>query len=757
MCLIFASFFEVGFSDDGHHLWQKQYDIEGDDLCQDVSSNNEEPDKTINIAIKELRKGWKGNSARLILTDGSSNVQATVKGKVIEADITKHQNFEGFEVNVQDGNLTVSSPTPYGILYGTYSVLRQQAIQKCVVADTSYSESPAFPYRILNHWDNHDGTVYRGYAGPSIFYNTDSLLQKLSVELDWRYFYTQRWLLEAYGRACASVGINGAIINNVYTGEDDLLFDDFAKGKIAWYHQILNPYGVVIYVSLRFDSPIVWGNLSTCDPRNLDVQKWWKQKIDRLYNDFPALGGVLIMPEAEGRTKPSDYDCPLNEAANLIARIIAPYGGLLLWRTEMNDLEKGTSEEIMDPALREYIAYTPEDGKFDDNVILQVRQGTICNQTLEPHNPLFVSMPNTALMPEFQLPLEYLGHRNHLVYLAPSWKSTLQEIGYNYKTTNWRGICGVANIGSLPTFCGHYISQANWYAFGRFAWNPEISAEQMAEEWIDQTLLMPAYGLSTKEEKAVQKAITTKGYNPKDTISWHKLTFTNTALAKNPSAQEISQAKHNILVSMMSSYDLAVSFTQPFGLANQTAAVHHYGPGFWNEGDGIHPATSALYYSKVDSLGIGFDRKKNIDKAVEIVSKKIGKKAIMPWSDNLIQDKKYRLWFKHESWRVIWPLMTRNYANIMKRTHQETVRWQSLRPIIDKLIGDDIFAHCLTEEIDAEWWRDASLQYFSSISGMPIPPSVKINHGDLEFLKNIDLEIGTYGWPYQWDLEKKRL
>lgn len=757
--LIFLSFVCIyGFADDGHHLWLKQYDVEGDDLCLDVSADNAEPNKTINIALLELRKGWQGPSARLHITGGkSTTTSANVQGRVIEAEVVRNQSFEGFEVRVKDGNLTVNASSAYGVLYGTYSALRLQALQKKVVRDTVYFESPAYQYRILEHWDNHDGTIYRGYGGPSIFYKTDSLLYNLSRELDWRYFYTQRWLLEAYGRACASVGINGAIINNVYNTEDDLVLDDFAKGKIAWYHQILNPYGIVIYVSLRFDLPMTAGGLDTCDPNDPRVYNWWKHQIDRLYEDYPALGGIQIMPEAEGRTKPSDYNCSQHEAANMFAQFLAPYSGVLLWRTEMTDLEKGTADEITDPALREYITYTPEDGKFADNVILQVRQGPICSQPREPHNPLFVSMQNSAVMPEFELPLEYLGQRNHLVYLAPSWKQTQEEIGYKRDATNWKGISAVANVGSLPSFCGHYVSQANWYAFGRFAWNPDLSAEQMADEWIEQTLLMPAYGMSTKEEKSVQKAITTKGYNPNDTVSWHKLTFTNTALASNPSPEELAKAKRNIMSGLMGSYDLAVQFTQPFGLTHQAAPVHHYGPAYWYEGDGVHPATSSLYYSQADSEGIGFDRKKNIEDAVALVSKKTGKKAPMPWSENVMQDKQYRLWFKHESWNVIWPLMTRHYTGLMKKTRQETVKWQSVRPIVDKLIGDDIFAHCLTEEIDAEWWRDAFLQYFSQVSGMPIPSTVKINHGDLDFLKAVDLGIGTYGWPYQWDLEKKRL
>ena len=755
--LCFIAVMAGAYADDGHHLWLKQYDIEGDDMCADVSADNTEVDKTINVALLELRKGWRGKSARLHVADGKTTTTASVQGKVIEAGVVRQQSFEGFEVRVKDGCLEVSAASAYGVLYGTYSALRLQALQKGVVRDTTYTESPAFKYRILDHWDNRDGTIYRGYAGPSIFFNTDSLLKKLSIELDWRYYYTQRWLLEAYGRACASVGINGAVINNVYNSEDEQLLTEKGMAFLAWYHQILNPYGVILYVSLRFDLPMSMGGLKTCDPRDPDVQKWWKNRIDMLYNDFPALGGILMMPEAEGRKKPSDYNCSQHEAANAIAQCMAPYGGMLLWRTEMTEMETGESDDITDPALREYIEYTPEDGKFADNVILQVRQGPVCSQPGEPHHPLFVSMPNTAMMPEFELPLEYLGQRNHLVYLAPGWKRLQSEIGFDAKNTNWKGITAVANIGSLPSFCGHYVSQANWYAFGRFAWNPALSAEQMADEWIEQTLLMPAYGMSTKEEVSVQKAVSTKGYNPNDTISWHKLTFTNTALTNNASAADVANAKRNIMTIMMGSLELALDFTHPYGLTHQAAPVHHYGPAYWDEGVDGCPASSALYYSRADASGIGFDRKDNIGKAMAIVTAKTGKKAPAPWSDSLVKSKQYRLWFRHESWDVIWPLMTRHYANLMKRTRQETVRWQSVRPFVDKLIGDDVFAHCLTEEIDAEWWRDAFLQYFSSVSGMPIPATVKISHGDLDFLKAIDLGIGTYGWPYQWDLEKKRL
>ena len=396
---------------------------------------------TIAIAIAELKNAWKGDPVLL-------EKKKTGRG-------------DGFAITSSEHQVRILSSTETGLLYGAYSLLRMQAAGQLTVP-LSVTEQPAYDLRILNHWDNPDGTVERGYAGRSLW-NWEELPGTLSP----RY--------EAYARANASVGINGTVLNNVNASPQVLTTGSLEKVKAL--ADVFRSYGIKVYLSVNFASPIRLGKLDTADPLDKEVIGWWKQKVKEIYAMIPDFGGFLVKANSEGQPGPCDFGRTHAEGANMLADALKPYGGIVMWRAFVY------SPTDSDRAKQAYLEFMPLDGQFRENVIVQIKNGPIDFQPREPYSPLFTAMKQTPMMVEFQITQEYLGFSNHLAYLAPLWEEFFGEV----RPDRLKAAAGVANIGTDVNWCGHHFAQANWYAFGRLAWNPEESTESITSDWIKST------------------------------------------------------------------------------------------------------------------------------------------------------------------------------------------------------------------------------------------------------------------------------
>ena len=396
---------------------------------------------TIAIAIAELKNAWKGDPVLL-------EKKKTGRG-------------DGFAITSSEHQVRILSSTETGLLYGAYNLLRMQAVGQLTVP-LSVTEQPAYDLRILNHWDNPDGTVERGYAGRSLW-NWEELPGTLSP----RY--------EAYARANASVGINGTVLNNVNASPQVLTTGSLEKVKAL--ADVFRPYGIKVYLSVNFASPIQLGKLDTADPLDKEVIGWWKQKVKEIYALIPDFGGFLVKANSEGQPGPCDFGRTHAEGANMLADALKPYGGIVMWRAFVY------SPTDSDRAKQAYLEFMPLDGQFRENVIVQIKNGPIDFQPREPYSPLFTAMKQTPMMVEFQITQEYLGFSNHLAYLAPLWEEFFGEV----RPDRLKAAAGVANIGTDVNWCGHHFAQANWYAFGRLAWNPLLTSDRIADEWLQQT------------------------------------------------------------------------------------------------------------------------------------------------------------------------------------------------------------------------------------------------------------------------------
>ena len=426
---------------DGSCLWLSGADNDN----QAVITVPKSKSPTVAIAAEELNKSWHGEPLRL------------------EIKRDKHLGNEGFRVYRDKKGLVLSANNDLGLLYGSYALLRDNAAGKAIALR---EETPAYNVRVLNHWDNLDGTIERGYSGHSIW-NWDELPDVVSP----RY--------REYARANASVGINGVVLNNVNASSKILSAEYLAKvAKIA---DVFRPYGIKVYLSANFAAPMQLGGLKTADPLEPEVAAWWKAKADEIYKLIPDFGGFLVKANSEGQPGPCDFDRTHAEGANMMARALKPHGGIVMWRAFVY------SPADADRAKQAYIEFQPLDGKFDDNVIVQIKNGPIDFQPREPYSPLFGAMPQTDQMVEFQVTQEYLGHSNHIAYLAPMWTEFFDYVS----PSSLKAIAGVANVGNDTNWTGHPMAQANWYAFGRLAWNPQLSSEEIIDEWMPMTLSYP--------------------------------------------------------------------------------------------------------------------------------------------------------------------------------------------------------------------------------------------------------------------------
>ena len=650
----------VSAQSDGSQLWLgKQYA----NSCQVISQLPD--DATAKIAKQELENNW--------------------RGKNVELKIDKTLNLgEGYNIYArpaqQGDNIqyeaTITASNPIGLLYGAYELIRlqntdayntgsgnQQNFSKAI----DETEKPQVGLRILNHWDNLDGSIERGYAGKSIFKWEEIKLGKngkggsISKSLHDR--------LITYARANASLGINGSVLNNVNASPKMMTAEYINKVKII--ANILRPYGIRVYLSINFASPMALGYTKTADPLDKKVQQWWKKKAKEIYATIPDFGGFLVKANSEGQPGPGDYHRTHAEGANMLADAVKPYGGIIMWRSFVY----GANHKGEDRVKQAVSEFKGMDGKFRDNVILQSKNGPLDFQPREPYAPIFDNIKQTPQIAELQITQEYLGQSKHLTYLAPMWKEFFDFVNPDKLV----GISGVANIGDDANWCGHPFSQANWYAFGRLAWNPSLTAEEIAHEWLVQTY-------ENQDEK-----------------------FTKP-----------------VEMMMMTSREACVNYMMPLGLHHIFKFDHHYGP----EPDGFiasYPLEwCPVYYHKADAQGVGFDRSSKGTDAVGQYPE-----PYRSLYDNIETcPEEYLLWFHHVPWTykmksgsTLWQELCMKYnmgvamvevyrdfwhtsaKQYMKGHEQE---WQHTDSLLNVQLGN------------AKEWRNTCLKYFQTFSKMKI-------------------------------------
>lgn len=579
---------------------------------------------------------------------------------------------EGFIIRTirRDGKnvILITGNNEAGILYGVFHFLRllqtHQPIQQLNISST-----PKIKLRLLNHWDNLNRTVERGYAGGSIWD-----WQRLPGYIDQRYI--------DYARANASIGINGTVLTNV--NANAMVLTEAWLKKVAVLADVFRQYNIKVYLTARFSAPVEIGKLKTADPLNEDVKQWWKEKANEIYRHIPNFGGFLVKANSEGQPGPQNYQRNHADGANMLADAVAPHGGIIMWRAFVY-----SNESPDDRFKQAYNEFKPLDGQFRKNVLIQVKNGPIDFQPREPFHPLFGAMPQTPLMMEFQLTQEYLGFATHLVYLAPLFKEVLnaethtknggstvaQIIGGNANTHTLTGMAGVANIGSDINWTGHPFGQANWYTLGRLAWDPTLSSGSIANEWIRQT-------------------------------------FTN----KKPFVDTVQQL-------MLASREIMVNYMTPLGLHHIMGYGHHYGPAPWYN-KAPRADWNPVYFHKADSMGIGFDRTATGSNALAqyqpAVRQQFENMATCP--DNLL------LWFHHVPWdykmrsgKTLWETMCDKYYSGVDSVRWMQRSWDRMKNYIDDVRFKQIKQLLKIQEQEAVWWRNACLLYFQTFSNKPIP------------------------------------
>jgi alpha-glucuronidase len=593
---------------------------------------------------------------------------------------------EGFRIrSVKLGGRSVTvvaANSELGALYGAFHFLRLLQTQQ-PINNLNISQKPRLQLRMLNHWDNLDGSIERGYAGRSLW-----SWQELPDKVDPR--------LRDYARANASIGINGTAINNVNANAKSLSAEYLRKA--AAIADVFRPYGVRVFLSARFSAPIELGGLKTADPFDAEVAAWWKKKADEIYQIIPDFGGFLVKANSEGQPGPRTYNRNHVDGANMLAAAVAPHNGIVVWRAFVYDAKDG-----YDRAAAAYDNLQHFDGKFASNVLLQVKNGPIDFQPREPFHPLFGAMPKTQLMPELQITQEYLGFSNHLVFLATMWReffdadthakgkdSIIAKIadGSLYKQ-RLTGIAGVANTGSDQNWSGHHFAQANWYAFGRLAWDHENNPSLIADEWIRQTL--------THDAKAVA-------------------------------------ALRRI---MLESHEALVDYMTPLGLHHIMWGGHHYGPApWWNKErrDDWNPT----YYHRADEKGLGFDRTKTGSNSISQYHPPIRARFadLFTCPENLL------VWFHHVPWdyrmksgRIFWDELALHYQRGVDWVRAARKEWDSLAGTVDAERHAAVAKKLVIQERDAIHWRDACLLYFQTFSKRPLPNGVEKPQKTLEEYK----------------------
>ena len=602
---------------------------------------------------------------------------------------------EGYHIFDRDGQRCITAGSEAGLRYGVYALQRAEVLGQAGPG-LDVQEAPAYDLRLLNHWDNLDDTVERGYAGESMWEWTSPDIPEARIR--------------RYGELCASVGLNGAVLNNV--NSTPLILDAEHIARVAKIAAILREYGIKTYLSIKWTSPIALSGLKSGDPLDPKVRKWWKDKAAEIYAAIPDFGGFLVKANSEGQAGPQDYGRTHADGANMLGEALAPYGGIVMWRAFVYS---PTSPDRANQAVEEFV---PLDGKFADNVIVQIKNGPVDFQPREPFSPLFGRMRNTQMMMEFQVTQEYLGFSNHLAYLGTMWEECLKSDTYRdgpgtpvSKTI--MAVAGVANTGQDPNFCGYVFAQANWYAFGRLAWDPTLGAEQIAGEWIRQTFLRPD-GMSAS-------AFETRFIKP-------------------------------VLGILMDSREAVVNYEMPLGLHHLFGGTH-YGPMPWDRTP-PRPDWQPPYYHQADAEGIGFDRTQtgsdNAHQYNEPLASTFNDLASCP--ENLI------LWFHHLPWdyrlksgRTMWEEICLHYDRGVRQVEDFQRTWAGLQPYVAPALFDEVTTKLDIQKHDAEWWRDACVGYFQTLSQRPLPADVRPLDTPIDSLIHRQIRSDRLGMPVHDD------
>ena len=621
-------------AEDGHQLWLRYQPV-----------NQAKVTGPECLAAQELRTYFQGESATLVIDPTMEDDAYRIEGS------------------------TITAKNEIGLLYGAYALLR---------GETTGSK-PFFKLRLLNHWDNLNGTIERGYAGLSIFWkgkDSGKTIRDHKIFVEDPDQPIDTALIKEYGRANASIGINGTVLNNVNASPK--MLSDIYINKVKTYADILRPYGIKVYLSVNFASPMTipakgFNNdkpVKTADPLDKQVKGWWKAKAKEIYELIPDFGGFLVKANSEGQPGPFDYQRTHADGANTLADAVKPFGGIIMWRSFVYGA-KHKGEDRVKQAVSEFVEL---DGDFRDNVILQSKNGPLDFQPREPYAPIFDNIKQTKQMAELQITQEYLGQSRHLVYLAPMWREFFGFVAPEKLV----GIAGVANIGLDTNWCGHHFSQANWYAFGRLAWDPTITSEDIAKEWLELTFAV-----------------------------------------KDQEPMSASLCEEELLSVMLRSREACVDYMMPIGLHHIFAFDEHYGP----EPDGFNPHVPLewcpVYYHRADSSGIGFDR----THAGSDATSQYREPYCSVYDDINTCPERYLLWFHHVPWdyrlksgRTVLEEMTFRYNRGVSEVEDFLRVWQEVKPQIDDQRWQEVQDRLDHQLENAQLWRKTCLDYFGSFS-----------------------------------------